>query len=78
MNEDHYIEKKLYSKKTIYEIEKKINLLGVSTKLTVYRFLNLRLVGSVVIFCLVLYFSKFGYLLAPVFCISYYVVITYI
>ena len=51
---DHYIEKKIYSKKTIVEVEKRIDLLGVSTKLTVFSFLNVRLIGSIVIFILII------------------------
>ena len=37
-------------KKTIEDVNKKIKLLGVSTKLTVYKFLNLRLIGSILVF----------------------------
>lgn len=78
MNEDHYIEKKIYSKKSILEIEKKLDLLGVSTKLTVFGFLNLRLIGTVIIFLVTLYKSRFGYILAPILGIIYYVGIGYI
>ena len=78
MNEEHYIAKKIYSKKNIIDIEKKINLLGVSTKLTVFNFLNLRLFGSIMIFIITIYFSKLGFLLAPLFAIFYYFAITYI
>ena len=78
MFEEHYIEKKIYSKKSILEIGKKIDLLGVSTKLSVYSFLNIRLIGSIVIFLLVLYFSSFGFILAPILSILYYVGISYV
>ena len=78
MNEEHYIERKIYSSKSILEVEKKLNLLGVSTKLTVFRFLNLRFIGAIVIFLLVLVVSKFGYILAPVLSILYYMGITYL
>ena len=47
MFSDHYIAKKIYSKKSILEIEKKLNLLGVSTKLTVFGFLNLKFIRKV-------------------------------
>lgn len=78
MFEEHYLEKKIYSKKSILEIGKKIDLLGVSTKLSVYSFLNIRLIGSIVIFLLVLYFSSFGFVLAPILSILYYVGISYV
>lgn len=78
MFEEHYISKKIYSKKSILEIENKINLLGVSTKLTVFEFLNLRLVGTIIVFLITLYFSDFGYILAPMFSILFYIGIKYI
>ena len=78
MNEENYIEKKIYRHKTIEEVKKKINLLGVSTKLTTFNFLNLRLIGTIIIFILVLYFSDFGYILAPLTSLLYYIGITHI
>lgn len=77
MNEENYLEKKFYRKKTIEEVNKKIKLLGVSTKLTVYRFLNLRLIGSVLVFGLVFYLSKLGFILAPLSSVLFYLGITY-
>ena len=76
MFEEHYIERKLYSKRSIIDVEKKIDLLGVSTKLTVYSFLNIRLIGSVAIFILMLFLHKFGFILGPITSILYYVGIT--
>lgn len=74
---EHYISKKLYSKKQVKEIDEKIKLLGVSSKLDCYMFLNLRFFGMLVILLLILYFNKFGYLLGPVATILYYKGITY-
>lgn len=78
MNENDYLSKKIYRKKEIQEIEKKIKLLGVSTKITTYQFLNLRLFGSIILFILILSTSKFGYLLAPIISIIYYKGMTYL
>ena len=77
MTEEHYISKKLYRKKTVAEIAKKINLLGVSTKLNTYEFLNLRFFGMILVFFLTLYLSNFGYILAPIISFFYYKGITY-
>lgn len=77
MNEDHYISRKLYSKKSVEETSKKIKLLGVSTKLDTYVFLNLRFFGMIVLFLLVLYISNIGFLLAPIMAFLYYKGITY-
>ena len=73
MNEEHYLEKKIYRKKTIEEISKKISLLGVSTKLTTFTFLNIRTIGVIIIFISTLILNDFGYLLAPIFSILYYI-----
>ena len=75
--EEHYISKKLYSKRQVKEIDKKIKLLGVSTKLDCYVFLNIRFFGMILLFFAVLYFNKFGYLLAPIVSFAYYKGITY-
>ena len=57
MNENHYLEKKIYSKKQIEDISKKIKLLGTSNKLGVYEFLNIKYFGTLVIFIIVLFIS---------------------
>lgn len=78
MNEEYYISRKLYSKKSVEEINKKIKLLGVSTKLDTYVFLNLRLFGMILLFIIVIYFSKIGFILAPIVSLLYYKGITYL
>lgn len=75
--EEHYISKKLYRKKTVEDISKKISLLGVSTRMNTYLFLNIRFLGMIVLFFVVLYVSDFGYIIAPVLSFLYYKGITY-
>ncbi len=77
MNESHYLSKKIYRKKSREEISKKIKLLGVSTKLETYTFLNLRFLGSILIFFFILSISDFGYFFAPICTFLYYKGITY-
>lgn len=77
--EEHYLEKKFYSKKSIAEIDKKIKLLGVATKLDSYMFLNIRLIGSIVLFILGLFIkNRFSFVIAPVIVIVYYIGIGYV
>lgn len=76
--EEHYISRKLYSKKQVNEINKKIKLLGLSTKLNIYEFLNIRFFGMIILFFIVLYFNKLGYLLGPIVGLIYYKGITYL
>ena len=73
-----YISRKIYSKNSIKEIDKKIKLLGVSATIDTYSFLNIRLFGTIFIFILILFVSRFGYVLAPFLSFVYYKLITYI
>ena len=75
---EHYFSKRLYSKKQVKEIDKKIKLLGMSTKIDCYLFLNLRFFGMIVLFLIVLFFNKFGFILAPLLALIYYKGITYV
>ncbi|MBQ6495498.1 MAG: type II secretion system F family protein [Bacilli bacterium] len=76
--DNKYIAKKIYSKNTISEISKKISLLGVSSKIDTYTFLNTRLIISIAIFLVVMFISRFGYVLAPILSILFYRLYTYI
>lgn len=76
--EEYYIEKKLYSKKSVEGIDKKIKLLGVSTKLSSYQFLNLRIIGSIILFIICLFISKLGFIVAPIVTIIYYIGLEYV
>lgn len=77
MKNQRYISKKIYGKKTILDISRKIKLLGISAGVDVYSFLDLRLYGSILIFIIFLFVSKFGYVVAPLLCFGYYKGITY-
>lgn len=72
-----YIAKKIYSKNTINDINKKVKLLGVSSKMDAYTFLNVRLFVTIIVFLITLYISKFGYIFAPLFSFSFYKLFTY-
>ena len=69
---------KIYSKKTIKNIQKKLDLLSDDTNLTVKSFLYYRLIGSILVFILFLVVSKHSYITSPVFTIIYYFGITYL
>lgn len=75
--EEHYFSRKLYREKTVFDISKKIDLLGTSTKLEVYSFLNLRFWGMLILFVVSLFGSKIGFLVAPLVSFIYYKGITY-
>lgn len=69
---------KIYSKKTISKIKNKIELLGDDCKYDEKDFLNIRLLGTILIFISFILFSKNGYIYAPLFSIMYYFLINYI
>ena len=76
--DNQYIAKKIYSKSYIKEVDKKVKLLGISSKINTYSFLNLRLFFTIIIFFVVLYVSRFGYVLAPFLSFIFYRVVTYV
>lgn len=75
---DNYISKKIYSKKDINEIDKKIKLLGISSKIDTYEFLNIRFFGMIILFIIILLVNKIGFIIAPIASIIYYKGITYL
>lgn len=76
--EEYYISKKIYRKKEVIEIDKKIKLLGVSTKLDTYTFLNIRLIGMIILFLVILLVNDLGYIWAPIISLIYYKGIAYL
>ena len=74
MNRHEFI-KKIYSRKYIDKIIKKVKLLGSSSNVDSYNFLISRLITSVIMFCLCLYIFKYGYIIAPVVTVIYYFVL---
>lgn len=72
MNNKKELARMIYSKNIIDKIDCKIKLLGIQKKLETMEFLNVRLFSSIILFFILLYISKFGYIVAPVFTILYY------
>lgn len=69
---------KIYRDKDIQKVQEKMNMLGSFQKMDTYTFLNVRLISSIVVFLLLLYFFQYGYLLAPFLTILYYYLFTYV
>lgn len=63
---------KIYRNKTITRIEDKIKLLGVYVDYSVNKFLNTRLILTIMTFVMVLIIFKNGYILAPILAIMVY------
>lgn len=72
MNKEEFI-RKIYSESYINKQIAKIKLLGTGNKMNVYDMIVGRLLSSFIVFMLVLYLSKYGYILAPIVTVLYYI-----
>lgn len=70
---DGHVIFKIYPRKTIEKISDKIRLLGVSSNLKVETFLSIRLIFTIFLFLISLFFFKSGYIIAPIVAVSFYV-----
>lgn len=76
MSKKQHFAYKIYPRKTILKIEKKMMLLGVNDKTKIFSFLNIRFGSCVCLFFLLL-FLKYGYLISPIFTVLLYVLSEY-
>lgn len=69
---DKKITAQIYSKYSLNDIETRIKLLGSSCKMNALKFLNFRLLTSIIIFFMIIYLVEWGYILALVVVPLYY------
>lgn len=72
-NKKNTIEYKIYSAKQIKRMQEKVAYLGIDSKYDAIKLLNIRLMSSILVFFVILYFLSFGYLLAPIIAFLVYV-----
>ena len=72
MNKEEFI-RKIYSESYSNKQIAKIKLLGTGNKMNVYDMIVGRLLSSFIVFMLILYLSKYGYILAPIITVLYYI-----
>jgi len=70
---DNNLIKRIYREKTINRIDSKIKLLGVYCKYNAIDLLNYRLLMSIAIFFITIVISTYGYILAPLLTIAFYI-----
>lgn len=63
---------KIYSEESIKKYQRKIDLLGYKDSYDAVIFLNIRFLTTILIFFVILYISKLGYIIAPVISIIYF------
>ncbi|CCZ59693.1 type II secretion system F domain protein [Clostridium sp. CAG:710] len=66
---------KIYSEDTVNKYQKKIDLLGYKDSYSAIIFLNVRLVSSILLFFVLLYFLKYGYIIAPIATFLYFLIL---
>lgn len=71
MNKEDFI-KRIYSTRYINKMIKKVKLLGVGDKTDVYNLAVIRLFSSVIVFIIVLFSMRYGYIMAPIITLVYY------
>lgn len=72
MDKKYEFARMIYSKDNIDKMDKKIKLLGNDSKLKTIEFLNFRIFSFIILFFVILYISRFGYVVAPIVSIIYY------
>lgn len=63
---------KIYPKRTLDRVDKKVKLMGVNSHVKALTILNLRVFISLLLFIIILLVSNMGYILAPVIVILFY------
>ena len=71
MNREEFI-KKIYSRNYVNKMVSKVKLLGSKSNINPYDLMIVRLITSLVIFCLCLYSLDYGYIIGPIATIIYY------
>ena len=73
MIKERHFAYRMFREKTIKRINAKINLLGENVKVDVFTFLNIRFITSIILFAILFIFNKYGYLIAPIATIIFYI-----
>ncbi len=66
------IARKIYSKYSFDQVSHKMHLLGIDDINKTINFLNLRLITSIIIFFMIIYFIDWGYIFGPIVVLLYY------
>ena len=78
MDSNNKIIRKIYTEKGITSVQNKIDMMGDKVKFDATTFMNLRLITTIIVFVLVMYNTKLGYVYAPAITILYYFLFEYI
>lgn len=65
--------KTIYNKKSIKRMDKKIKKLGITNDIDTITFMNLRIISTIILFVIILLITRYGYFIAPIASIIYYI-----
>lgn len=77
MKKSNSIMSKLYREKTLEQINNKILMLGNNAKFDAVTFMNIRLITTIILFIMVIYWGDLSYIYAPFIAAIYYVLFEY-
>ena len=69
---------RLYTKKSVEQVNKKVLLLGDNFKMSISKYMTLRLLFCIFTFFMTVYLFDFGYIIAPVVFFAAYYLFTYL
>ncbi len=75
MNKQEFI-LRIYNKRYVDKLVSRVKLLGIGDKTSAYSLIVNRLISSAAIFILLLFISRYGYIIAPVGTLIYYILFT--
>lgn len=78
MKKNSLLTSRLYREKTLSKIQTKIVMLGNNAKFDAVTFMNIRLLTTLIIFILVIYWGNLSYIYAPFIAVTYYVLFEYL
>ena len=67
------ITKNIYSNYSFNDIRSRMKLLGKDDEKEILKFLNIRLLTSIILFFVILYLVEWGYILSPILVVLYYI-----
>ncbi len=70
--------RKIYRDKDIYKIEQRLNMMAPDKKMDAIKYINNRLLSTSILFLLILFSFKYGYIYAPIFFVIFYFTYDYI
>lgn len=69
---------RLYTKRSVEVVNKKVLLLGDNFKMSISKYMTIRLLFCIFSFLIAVYLFNFGYVIAPVICVLAYYLFTYV